>query len=513
LIQLRGITKRFPGVLALDHVGLSLLPGEVHVLIGENGSGKSTLAKIIAGAYQPDDGTIQFRGSPIQIASPRRALELGISTIYQEFTLLEKMSVMENIFLGREPLVRGSRGLLVDRKAMRRRTSELLNSLSVPINAETPVSELGVAQKQLIEITKALSMSKEGALLMDEPTSALSSREIDELFRVVKQFTARGVAVLYISHRLEEIERIADRVTVLRDGKKVAELNGSEARIEKVINLMAGRSMSEMFPKRSVAIGVPLLEVTDMTVPGKAEGISFKLHAGEVVGLFGLVGAGRTELLRGLMRLAPITKGTVRIRGRSVMPASPNEAIRSGFGMVPEERRIQGIFPLMSVAENIVISALDKCMRGLFTDFSAQRRHANRYISNLRIRTPSAKTEIYKLSGGNQQKAILARLLFADTQIVLLDEPTRGIDVGAKYDVYQLITELAASGRAILFVSSEIPEILGMSDRVLVMSRGRLVANAPRSQMSPESMLHAAFGREWTGTSGGEKPEAGEAPT
>jgi ribose transport system ATP-binding protein len=506
VIELRGITKRFPGVVALDNVDLSLLPGEVHILLGENGSGKSTLAKITAGAYQPDDGTIQFRGNPVRIDSPRRALELGISTIYQEFTLLEEMSVMENIFLGREPLVRGSRGMLIDRKAMRRRTAELLTSLSVSIDPETPISHLGVAQKQLVEITKALSLSNEGVLLMDEPTSALSSREIDELFRVIREFTARGVAVLYISHRLEEIERIGDRVTVLRDGKKVGDLPASEARVEKVINMMVGRSMSEMFPKRAVAIGAPILEVNNLTVPGKAEDISFKLHAGEIVGLFGLVGAGRTELIRGLMRLAPISQGAIRIRGKSAMPASSNEAIRFGLGMVPEERRSQGIFPLLSVADNIVISALNKCTRWFFTDFNAQKRAANHFISGLRIRTPTANTEIYKLSGGNQQKAILARLLFADTQIVLLDEPTRGIDVGAKYEVYQLIIELAASGKAILFVSSDLPEILGMSDRVLVMSRGRLVADTPRSETTPEGVLQAAFA---SGMANGGTVEAG----
>jgi ribose transport system ATP-binding protein len=493
VLSLENVTKRFPGVVALDGVSLSLYPGEVHVLIGENGSGKSTLVKIISGVYQPDEGRIFHRGQQTEIESPRSAQQLGISTIYQEFTLANDLGVMENVFLGREPVRAGSRGLLVDRQVMRQRTLDLLRPLSVHIDPGLPVSQLGVAKKQIVEIVKALSLTGEAVLVMDEPTSTLSAQEITELFRVIRHAKSKGVSVLYISHRLEEVKEIGDRVTVLRDGRLAGSLLVADADIDILIRLMVGRTFTELFPKRDVPIGDKVLEVQHLTVPGKVDDVSFSLHSGEILGVFGLVGSGRTELVRALMGKETIQRGIIDLRGHRFLPRSVDHAIASGLGMLPEERRSQGILPSMTVAQNIALSALHKCAHGLTISGQSIRRAATPFIDNLRIRTPSPDTEVFRLSGGNQQKTVLARLLFADAHILLLDEPTRGIDVGAKREVYQLIRNLAAEGRAVLMISSELPEIIGMSDRVLVMSRGRVVTDLSRSQMDSESIMRAAF--------------------
>jgi ribose transport system ATP-binding protein len=493
VLSLEGIAKRFPGVLALDGIRLTLYPGEVHALIGENGSGKSTLAKIISGVHQPDEGTIYHLGRQVQIKSPRHAQELGISTIYQDFMLVKDISVMENIFLGREPVKKGFAGLVVDRERMHKEASALLDSLTARLEPGLRVADLGVAQKQIVEIAKALSLSGEAILVMDEPTSALSAQEVDELFRMIRQSKSRGISILYITHRLEEVKVIADRVTVLRDGKLVGTVAVRDAHVDMLIQMMVGRSLTDLFPKHPSSFGDHALEIKNLTVLGKLHDISFAVREGEILGVFGLVGAGRTELARALIGKEPIHRGAIYLRGQRFIPRSVGQAISSGLGMVPEERRAQGILPLMTVAHNITLAALDRCMRGPLIDRSAIRQAAMRYIDSLRIRTPSPDAEIFKLSGGNQQKVVLARFLFADARILLLDEPTRGIDVGAKREVYQIISELAASGRAILMISSELPEILGMCDRALVMSRGHLVAEFDRSEMTGEGVMRAAL--------------------
>ncbi len=494
ILSLERVTKRFPGVMALDGVSLELHPGEVHVLIGENGSGKSTLAKIISGVHQPDDGTVFHLGRAVQIRSPHDAQRLGISTIYQEFMLAKDLSVMENIFLGREPLRASVGGAWVDRGMMRQQAEELLQSMSASIDPRTLVRDLGVAQKQMVEIAKALSLSGEAVLVMDEPTSALSAQEVDNLFRIIRQSKSKGVAVLYITHRLEEVAQIGDRVTVLRDGKLVGTLPVSRAPVDALIRLMVGRTFTEMFPPHPTPGGEPVLETKGLSVPGKLHDISFVLHAGEILGLFGLVGAGRTELVRAIIGKDPIHRGSIQVKRRTFHPRSVGHSIRVGLGMLPEERRTEGILPLMTVSQNITLSALYRCSRGFVVDGRLVRKMAGQYIDALHIRTPSPDVEIYKLSGGNQQKAILARLLFAEAQILLMDEPTRGIDVGAKREVYQIISDLAAKGHAILFISSELPEILGMCDRTLVMYQGRLIAEFDRSEMTEETLMRAAFG-------------------
>jgi ribose transport system ATP-binding protein len=494
VLELHGITKRFPGVVALKGVTLKLRPGEVHALVGENGSGKSTLVKVASGVLRPDAGEIRHRGKQIALHSPHYAQSLGISTIYQEFALAPHLTIGENVFLGREPRRGGLLRFAVNRREMYDRCASVLAALSVDLDPRTRVNRLGVAHRQIVEIVRAVSRAKESVLIMDEPTSALSTREARELFRIIRDARAAGVAILYVSHRLEEIRELSDRVTVLRDALVVGNLEPTDYTIGSLIALMIGRDLADQYPQRkSAPQSEVLLDVRGLTVPGRVRDVSVSVKAGEILGLFGLVGAGRSEVVTALIgRLASRSK-RIAVQGRTFRPGRVSAALRIGLGLVPEDRRSQGLLPHLSVAHNIVLSSLGKVASLGVLNRRRLAESALHYVKFLRIRTPSLSTEIYKLSGGNQQKAILARLLHADAKVLLLDEPTRGIDVGAKREVYQLITDLADAGHSVVMISSELPELIGLCDRIAVMRRGRVVADVRRQDFSAEVLLQHAM--------------------
>jgi ribose transport system ATP-binding protein len=486
LLEMRGITKRFPGVVALDGVDFELERGEVHVLLGENGAGKSTLIKMLSGAYQPDEGEILIEGEPARISSATVAQSLGISTIYQEFNLVPQLTVAENIYLGRQPRRFG----IVDHRRMVEDARGLLERMKVRVDPRAKVSELGVAQRQMVEIAKALSLEAR-VLIMDEPTASLSGAEVERLFEIVRGLKEEGVSMIFISHHLEEVAEIGDRVTVLRDGKFVDRVPASTDPAE-FVRMMVGRSIDEQFPRRRPELGEVLLEVKNLTREGVLDDISFRIRAGEVVGIAGIVGAGRTELARAIFGADPLDSGEVWVEGRRIKPGDVREAQRRGIGFVTEDRQGQGIVPPLSVAENLGLASLPKNTRAGLVDRGEQRRQAGRMIEDLNIRTPGPEQEVRYLSGGNQQKVVIGKWLLADSKVLIMDEPTRGIDVGAKVEIYELMNELTAQGAGILMISSELPEVLGMSDRILVMSGGRIVGELSAEEATQEGVMELA---------------------
>lgn len=489
LIKARGLWKAFPGVQALAEVDFELRSGEVHVLVGENGAGKSTLVKILSGVYHPDRGELLFKGEPMSLGTPHTALQAGIATVYQEFNIVPEMTVAQNIFLGREP----GRGVLLDRRRLRRQAEELMADLDIELDADANAAELGVAHLQMVEILRALAISDFRVLILDEPTAALSRHEIEVLFRVIGQLRNQGVGLLYISHRLEEIAQIGDRVTVLRDGRRIITRKVSEVDTESVVEWMVGRSFTQLFPERDGEPGEELLRVKDLTLrSGRAQHVSLSVRKGEVVGVFGLVGAGRTETVRGVFGLDRLESGYVEVAGSRVVIRHPRHAVESGLGLAPEDRKAQGISPFMTVMQNINLASLGKSTIGPFLSLTKMRSVADRYVKALRIVTPDVRTEIASLSGGNQQKCVLARLLAADSEVLLLDEPTRGIDVGAKSEVYHLINDLAEQGKAILLISSDLPEIMGMSDRIVVFRTGRVAGSFGRGEATEQQIMRTA---------------------
>ena len=489
-IEVRGVSKTYPGVRALRSVDLALRPGEVHVLLGENGAGKSTLVKIMSGAVQPDEGQISIDGLECTLASPHDAQGAGISTVYQELSLVPDLTIAQNIFLGRETVAGPAK--LLRRNEMERQAREKLQLLGVDVDPTTPVRELSIAMRQVVEIIRALARDAK-VLILDEPTSSLSQQETEELFARIDQIRCDGVAICYISHRLEEIERIGDRVTVMRDGAVVASDLPATTPLAELVRLMVGRSIESEFPPRSGELGDPLLEVEHLTVPGCVTDVSVTVRAGEVLGIFGLVGAGRTELLRAIFGLEKASSGTTAVNGHQVQIRSPRQAIRRGLALVPEERHAQGLVLGMSVRENICLSTLDECSRlgALSKDRTAQM--ADAQIERLRVKAPDRDVRVAALSGGNQQKVVIARALAAGSRILLLDEPTRGVDVGAKVEIYELINKLASEGKAVVVVSSELPEILGLSDRIVVMRQGRVSLVLDRDDADQETLLQAAL--------------------
>ncbi|MCP5519625.1 MAG: sugar ABC transporter ATP-binding protein [Verrucomicrobiales bacterium] len=490
LLAMRGIGKSFPGVRALDGVDFDLQPGEVHVLLGENGAGKSTLMKILSGACRPDEGEIHLAGQPQRIATPHHAQSLGISTIYQEFNLVPHLPVSANIFLGREPR---RAGFLLDRRAMRRQAARALQELDVAIDPAAPVSTLGVAEQQMIEVTKALSLDAR-ILVMDEPTSALTGGEIETLFAIVRRLRARGVGIVYISHRMEEIFQIGDRVTVLRDGRKVATHRLADVTTADLIREMADRELTEHFPREAVEPGPPVLQVRDLTTRTKLRGVSLELRRGEILGIAGLLGAGRTELARAIFGVDPIRSGEIRVHGCPASLRSPREAIRAGIGLLPEDRRQFGLVLPLSIKHNVSLPNTDRVYpRGLLRT-AEERRLAQECVTGLRIKTPHIDQASGNLSGGNQQKVVLGKWLARKSDIFIFDEPTRGIDVGAKVEIYRLMNRLTRDGAGILMISSELPEVLGMSDRILVMREGRITGEFTRSEATQEAVLAAALG-------------------
>ncbi|AZM56722.1 sugar ABC transporter ATP-binding protein [Streptomyces sp. WAC 01529] len=489
LLTMSGITKSFPGVRALDGVDLQVQAGEVHCLLGQNGAGKSTLIKVLAGAHQPDGGEIRWRGEPTALRSPLAAMRLGIATIYQELDLVEHLSVAENIHLGHEPT---TAGFFVRGRAAKASTAALLRRLGhAEIDPGRLVGDLSAAQRQIVSMARALSHEVR-LIVMDEPSAALDPDEVDNLFRIVGDLTADGVAVVYISHRLEEIRRIGDRVTVLKDGRAVAGgLPAKTTPTRDVVALMTGRDVEYVFPERPAerASAEPVLTVRGLTRHGEFAPLDLDLYPGEIVGLAGLVGSGRSEILETIYGARKPTAGQVAVQGRVLRPGSVRAAVRAGLGLAPEERKAQALLMLESVTRNVSVSSMSRFSRGGWLDRGAERNAARAATRELSLRPDDPSVPVRTLSGGNQQKAVLARWLLRGCRVLLLDEPTRGVDVGARAELYAVIRRLADEGLAVLLVSSEVPEVLGLADRVLVLREGRVVHTAAARDLDEHRVL------------------------
>jgi ABC-type sugar transport system ATPase subunit len=495
LLEMRGIGKSFPGVRALQSVDFDVAAGEVHALLGENGAGKSTLMKILAGAYVADEGEIRLDGVPVHFSWPEDALDAGIVTIYQELNLVPGLSVAENIFLGDEP--RTGRSAIIDWPAAHRRSAELLSRVGVSLDTRALVNTLGVGRQQLVEVAKALHRTPR-LIVMDEPTASLGLAEIDELFRVIGELKARGVAIVYISHRLDEIFRIADRATVMRDGRVLATLPVAETDVGTLVHLMVGRQLeAALRAPNPPAEGAEVLRIAGFTRRGAFEDVSFSVRRGEIYGLGGVVGAGRTELVRAIFGADPVDAGELFIEGRPVRIGSPRDAVRNGIAMLTEDRKAEGLVLGQPVRENIALAVLDRIARAVgFIPPARERAIADEFIRSLRIRTPDAEQAVVNLSGGNQQKVVLAKWLAVKPKVLIFDEPTRGVDVGAKAEIYTLIRQLVAAGMAVIVISSELPELLSLADRVGVLKRGKLVAELDAASTDEATVLsYAAAGR------------------
>jgi methyl-galactoside transport system ATP-binding protein len=490
LLEMQGISKGFPGVKALEDVTLQVRRGTVHALMGENGAGKSTLMKCLFGLYKPDRGAILLDGHPVEIAEPKVALDLGISMIHQELHPIPHRSVMENIWLGRFPLHHGG---FVDHGAMYATTQALFKDLGITIDPATRVGELSVSKVQLVEIAKAVSYQSK-IIIMDEPTSSLTENEVEHLFRIIRDLRGRGVAIIYISHKMEEILKISDEVTIMRDGKRVGTWPASELTEDLIIRNMVGRDLTHRFPERRNVPGEVVLRVDGLTspLPKSFKNVSFDLRKGEILGIGGLVGAQRTELVEALFGMRSVSAGQVFIDGQPINIRSPEEAKLKRMALLTEDRRGSGIFPALSVLENSLIANLRRYLRHGFLDDRRRRADATRMVERLRVKTPSLRTAMRDLSGGNQQKVLFGRWLLTEPDILLLDEPTRGIDVGAKFEIYTIIAELALQGKSIVMISSEMPELIGMSDRILVMCEGRVSGILDGNRASQEEIMRLA---------------------
>ncbi len=491
VLEMRDIVKRFPGVLAVDRGQLTLRPGEVHCLVGENGAGKSTLMKVLAGAIPMDSGEIRLSGEPVSITSPHHAQQLGISMIYQEFNLSPFLSVAENIFLGREP--RLGKTPFINWSTMYRDAREILGRVRTDLDVRKPVNECSVAQQQIVEIAKALSFSSK-VIVMDEPSATLTDHELKALFDLIRGLKKDGIGMIYISHRLEEIFEIGDRVTVMRDGQYIGTKEVSEVRREDIIHMMVGRELKDEYPKEHFDRGEEVLRVEGLGIDGAFHDVSFSLHKGELMGLTGLVGAGRTEVARAIFGADRLHAGQIFLDGRPITVTSPQDAIRQGIGLLTEDRKTQGLVLGMSVRENTTLANLKDLVRFLFVDRGREREVTLKYVDDLRIKTPTIEQTAQNLSGGNQQKVVLAKWLFTGCRVLIFDEPTRGIDVGAKVEIYKLMNELVRNGVCILMISSELPEVLGMCDRILVMHEGRLAGELARADANQERIMRLATG-------------------
>jgi len=491
ILEMRNIVRTFPGVKALSGVDFRLMKGTVHALMGENGAGKSTLMKCLVGINPPDSGEILIKNKKVSIPNPITALKLGIAMIYQELNPVAERSVMENIWLGREPCF-GSMGFLVDHKKMFSQTKELLADLELDLDPRQKVKELSIAKMQMIEIAKAVSLNAD-IVVMDEPTSALTPNEVEHLFSMIRRLKERGVSIVYISHKMDEIFKVADEVTVLRDGFRVVTEPVAHMTFDSLIAAMVGRNLTELFPKIECPIGEVRFEVKNLEVPGLLHDISFNLRRGEILGVSGLVGAGRTELMEAIFGLRKKSAGQILVNGKPVRIDTPVHAISAGIGFLTEDRRLTGIIPVLSVRVNTILAHLDHYRKILgFLDNRRIQKDCVEYKGKLAIKTPSIDTLIQNLSGGNQQKVLVARWLLNNPDILILDEPTRGIDVGAKAEIHSIITRLAAEGKSIIMVSSELPEIIGMSDRVMVVCRGHITAVLDRKDADQETIMRYA---------------------
>ncbi|GAA4822744.1 sugar ABC transporter ATP-binding protein [Streptomyces ziwulingensis] len=497
LLRIEGIRKTFPGVVALDSVDFDLRRGEVHVLLGENGAGKSTLIKMLSGAYTPDAGRILAGGEEVRIHGAQDSERLGIATIYQEFNLVPELTVAENIFLGRQPRRLG----MIDRKQMEADAAVLLKRVGVSVSPRTRVRELGIARLQMVEIAKALSLDAR-VLIMDEPTAVLTSEEVAKLFAIVRRLREDGVGIVFITHHLEEIAALGDRVTVIRDGRSVGQVPASTPEDE-LVRLMVGRSIEQQYPRERPETGraaQALLKVDGLTRDGVFHDVSFEVRAGEVVGIAGLVGAGRTEVVRAVFGADPYDAGSVEVGGARLRGGDVNAAMAAGIGLVPEDRKGQGLVLDASVEENLGLVTLRSTARAGLVDLKGQHESAARIAGQLGVRMAGLGQHVRTLSGGNQQKVVIGKWLLAHTKVLILDEPTRGIDVGAKVEIYQLVNELTAQGAAVLMISSDLPEVLGMSDRVLVMAQGRIAGELPADQATQDAVMALAVSTPTTGT-------------
>lgn len=489
ILQMQGINKSFPGVKALQDAYLELYEGEVNVILGENGAGKSTLMKILTGVYEKDGGQIFFKEKEINPKNPKEAEKFGISIIHQEFNLLPDLTIAENIFVTRLPKNKFG---IIDEKKLIDDTKKILQKLNLNLNPKEIVSNLSVAQQQMVEIAKSLSVNCK-VLIMDEPTAALTESEIKDLFKVIKDLKSKGVGIIYISHRMEELKHIANSVTIMRDGRYVNTLNFADTTLGELINLMVGRSLESQFPKRDTEIGKIILEVSNLTRRGSFENVSFNLKKGEIIGFSGLMGAGRTEVARAIFGAEPVHAGEIKIDGKTVKIKSPRDAMKLGIAYLTEDRKKDGLLLELSVEHNIMIANPSSYSNGFgVCDYKKSEEICEKFVKAMNIKTPHLKQEIKNLSGGNQQKAIIARWLCEDKKILFIDEPTRGIDVGAKREVYNLMNELVSQGVSIVMISSELPEIIGMSDRVLVMREGRVTGILPKDGLTQEKIMHYA---------------------
>ena len=490
LLEMRGITKEFPGVKALDGVSLTVRPGTVHALMGENGAGKSTLMKCLFGIYAKDSGTITLEGKEVNFRSSKEAMENGVAMVHQELNQALTRTVTDNLWLGRYPKVGG---IMVSEGIMRKRTKEIFDELEVHVDPRAVMSTLPVSQRQMVEIAKAVSYNAK-VIVFDEPTSSLTETEVEHLFRIINMLRDRGCGIIYISHKMEEILRISDEVTIMRDGQYVATRPASELTMEEIIRLMVGRELTNRFPPKENVPGEVILDVEHLS--GKytrLKDASFQLRAGEILGIAGLDGSGRTEVLENLFGSMTKGGGTIRLHGKEIKNRSPRESIKNGFALLTEERRATGIFGIRSILDNTVISNLKNYLiGGICLSDKKMREDTEWSIQAMRIKTPSQETQIRSLSGGNQQKVIIGRWLLTKPEVLLLDEPTRGIDVGAKYEIYELIINLAKEGKGVVMVSSEMPELLGVCDRILVMSGGLLAGEVDARNTSQEEILTLA---------------------
>lgn len=487
IIHVNGLNKSFSGIKALDNIQFDLFKGEVHALMGENGAGKSTFMKILMGLLLPDSGTINFNGELIENMDVHKMLKKGISMIHQEILMVPELTIAQNIFLGREIKL----GYWVDEQQINQRSQEILNLIGIDLDVRTQAKNLSIAEMQLIEIAKAISNHAK-VIIMDEPTSALSDKESEMLFKIIYDLKSKGVAIIYISHKLEEIFQIADRITVLRDGKFIATKNTNELNKNSLISLMVGREIENFFSSDSRVPGKVILEVQGLTKKDKFDDINFKVHAGEVLGIAGLMGAGRTEIARAIFGIDKIDSGEVILTGQKTEIRSPKDAIEKGIGYVSEDRKSLGFIPELSVIENISLSSLKKYSKGWFIQTKTEAKTTSQMAEDLKIKTASLQQKVINLSGGNQQKVVIAKVLLTSPSLIILDEPTRGIDIGAKHEIYKLINQLANNGLAVIIISSELPEILGMSDRILVLSKGKQTAILTKQEATQEKIMHYA---------------------
>jgi rhamnose transport system ATP-binding protein len=493
VLQLTGICKRFNGIVALNEMSLTIRPGEVMALIGENGAGKSTLVKTLTGIYQPDAGTITLDGKPVAFGSPQEAMEAGITAVHQETVMFDELSVAENIYIGRQP----TRGLFgrVDWKKIEAEAEQLFARLEVALPVRARVKDLSVAQRHFVEIARALSQDAR-VVIMDEPTAALSQREIRELYRIIDQLRSNGTSVIFISHKFDEIFEVADRYTVLRDGNFVAEGSLSEISEPELVSLMVGRAVHQAYPKAEVAIGAPLLEVENLSHPTEFDNVSFTLRKGEILGFYGLVGAGRSEVMQAIFGLTSNVTGKVRMEGKSLAIANPNEAIANSIAYVPEDRQHHGAHLTLPIMQNITLPILNQVGFFLRRRRPVETAIARHFAEQLELKANHLAQNVAELSGGNQQKVVLGKWLATNPKVIILDEPTKGIDIGSKAAVHRFISELVTRGLSVILVSSELPEVLGLADRVVVMHHGRVKRVFERAEATPEIVVAAASGLE-----------------